>query len=794
MSSSSNCNKFIDTISEENKNSEKNATVKLWKIKKYSYMKKENIEKDGKEYDIEKASILIKNDKGYHIRLLDDDTNYHLFFDIEKNCDFKQFKEDFSYFVDKYHDMAIDDSDYLYTENEGSNDKKHVIVRNYNGTLQTIKNLVNSFLMIYKKYNNGQVDTSVYKNGWFRLPNQSKEDKKNTKHIIIKGKLKDFLLCEIDYDSFCLNEFFKNKKNIKFPYKPSVENKLVVNEGSSESKSVFNKVDNGGFKDDFNKNIKNKFKELIKILDVEKRQKYDDWIKIGMVLCNESDNTDLLKEVWDFFSSKTESYNKKELNEKWESFKNSKLPYEKKLKIGTLINFAMEDDEKECKKWIKQYPSCHEHTEYREYIEIKKEIEENYFKLIFPSKFYDIENKTCISQQDMEFILKNRTFESYDINKVKKIQFYDIWIKDKNIRTYKRLVFNLLNNHSKDEYNTFTGFKFNSNTKSDKNKLKNILKLFNHVFTNEKELKAFFDCIAWIRQKPDQKTEILNLLYSDTKGVGKDTIIESILFRIFDGLITKIDRIEDLEGNFNEVFCNKLIVYGDEIDQKARKIHDFLKSIITRKKIVRKAKFEKETTIEDYCNYFFTTNNPISIFVEEGDRRDQIFHCNENKLTKEEYIEIHNDIQNDEIMIHFDAYLREIELPKKLSILETEYKRKLQHNNLPAYIQMIYKDHENFADKVFIPKDLYNLRSEYSKLYHVSDQDTFDRFSKKFSSIFKQFKKKTEKRNVYIFPKNLYELLKETELSDLLQEEEIDKNLEFVNLKDENSQEKIDYF
>jgi putative DNA primase/helicase len=333
MSNLSNCNKFIDTLNEENKNCEKNATVKLWKIKKYSYMKKENIEKDGIIYDVCDAEKLIKNDRGYHIRLLDDNTLYPLFFDIEKNCDFEQFKKDFSYFFEKFHDMKINDEDYKYTENEGSKDKKHVVIKIFHGNLQLIKNLVNSFLVKYKKYNNGQVDTSVYKNGWFRLPNQSKEGKENTCHRIVKGSLEDFLMWYIPYYSYCINNFYKKNQKKEIFNKLSEEKKIVDDDSDNDDNSS---VDDDVIvvdKDEIDSRLKNYY-DIVEIKNWEDRK---DWFELICTMKNQGCSKELAK----FYSKKASNYSEKEFDKLWKSInknREKKVGYKKMIEILNSIS------------------------------------------------------------------------------------------------------------------------------------------------------------------------------------------------------------------------------------------------------------------------------------------------------------------------------------------------------------------------------------------------------------------------------------------------------------------------
>ena len=85
-------------------------------------------------------------------------------------------------------------TDISYTTNfssiEGSH---HIVIPKYfmNSTEQKL--LWTDFK---EQYNYGtEIDANIFgKNGWFRLPNQTKEMVKNTEHIIQNGNIEDFVL------------------------------------------------------------------------------------------------------------------------------------------------------------------------------------------------------------------------------------------------------------------------------------------------------------------------------------------------------------------------------------------------------------------------------------------------------------------------------------------------------------------------------------------------------------------------------------------------------------------------
>ena len=68
----------------------------------------------------------------------------------------------------------------------------------------------------FKEY----IDTSIYKKGWFRLPNQTNKDK-IYKHEIIKGKISNFIVNYIPTKS--------EELPIKTPLKEKIETCKKIN-------------------------------------------------------------------------------------------------------------------------------------------------------------------------------------------------------------------------------------------------------------------------------------------------------------------------------------------------------------------------------------------------------------------------------------------------------------------------------------------------------------------------------------------------------------------------------------
>jgi hypothetical protein len=339
-------------------------------------------------------------------------------------------------------------------------------------------------------------------------------------------------------------------------------------------------------------------------------------------------------------------------------------------------------------------------------------------------------------------------------------EFFNKWSSDITRRKYLKFDF-IPNSNLTNIYNRFTGFKYNNDKPVNMEKIQPFLDLINTLLDNEQvSIKAFLDWCAWIRQKPNLKTEKAVVLYSDTQGVGKNTLTQLISKVI--GYSTTINDIKDLTKNFNNHLSNKLIICGDEIKVKAREIRDELKNMITRTEMIVEKKGIDASKISDYSNYLFTTNNQNSFYIEPTDRRFILLQLQNKVMNIETAKKLYTLIDDIETLESFDTYLKNRQLPDKLECPDNNYKKLLIAQSLPAYIQMIYKNYELYAyDKnkykpdesnLYRITDLYNHSVTYAKQNGLEWSFTPDKMSKDFKKEFEKWFKKGRTYNHYQFP------------------------------------------
>jgi hypothetical protein len=228
-----------------------------------------------------------------------------------------------------------------------------------------------------------------------------------------------------------------------------------------------------------------------------------------------------------------------------------------------------------------------------------------------------------------------------------------------------------------------------------------------------------------------------------------------------------MNGIDDLKKTFNIHLVNKLLVSADEICAKARGISDLLKETITRTEQNAEPKGKDATQINDFTNWIFTTNNYNAFYIEEGDRRFNMIHCLEEQLESEHSTAYKKELENEKIMSDLFNYLRTYKITYKIGTSSdvplSSYKRNLQFSSKPAYIEMLYKQPQQFTEYKWTVSNYIEKVNEYCKLNHLRacpDSITIGKF---LTSLLKDYKKRGDCGYIYNLSK-----VKVHELNELL--------------------------
>jgi len=153
---------------------EKDRLYRLYSIPSYSGWTIDRIRTDYEEYSINGAKKKIKSDKHYHERI-ERTKSYKIFGDIDGyDKPFEDFEKLFVDFLQQGYGLEIVQSDICYTS--GKEGSYHYSVPKYYGSCKKLKEIHVNFIRIYSDQfqSNKVIDTTIYSDHWFRLPNQSK--------------------------------------------------------------------------------------------------------------------------------------------------------------------------------------------------------------------------------------------------------------------------------------------------------------------------------------------------------------------------------------------------------------------------------------------------------------------------------------------------------------------------------------------------------------------------------------------------------------------------------------------
>ena len=290
-----------------------NKIVSIFGLKKYCIQEDQIKVKSGPLKII--SDVLLEKDKGYHLKLNEID-NVILFGDIDHiNKNDSHLINNILTALSDFFSIECDDISYSLSEKIINNELSyHWGFSGYNTNIKNLKTQMKLFISSYPQFK-VYLDTSIYKKGWFRLPNQTNKDK-IYKHEIIKGKISNFIVNYIPTKS--------EELPIKTPLKEKIETCKKINENIKTHKEESNEQTE-------------KIKKLLSCLN-SSRFNYEYWLNIGFIIYNETNNIN----IWKNWSKNYKKYDEDEVNNKWLSMKDNT---NNKLGIGTLKMYAKEDNE-----------------------------------------------------------------------------------------------------------------------------------------------------------------------------------------------------------------------------------------------------------------------------------------------------------------------------------------------------------------------------------------------------------------------------------------------------------------
>jgi hypothetical protein len=372
---------------------------------------------------------------------------------------------------------------------------------------------------------------------------------------------------------------------------------------------------------------------------------------------------------------------------------------------------------------------------------------------------YKIYKSVITNYKNFEKSMENLFFMH---NKIK-YKFTSLYLQSDKRNTFSSFLFSPNDKSIGDKYNLFNGFFYENNTNTyDIEKvnifIKHIEFICNEEGRKEKPISNYvLNWFSHIIQKPEVKTDVALVFYSIVEGVGKNKVSD-IFSKLIKGYEAKFRDTSALTDKFNGDMMGKLFVVGDEINARAQEVANELKDIITRKTELIEFKGKDKFLIQDFKNYFFTTNNENVFKVSNSDRRFMFIESPEVKKPVEYYSNLVKFENDEECLRQLYNYLksRDITEYKPLEIVMTAFKKRLIIANAPAYIRFVKDNLDWLKGKSWTTKQLYDDSIDYAKKNKLISSYTLHSFEIQFNKVFKEFSKKDKETNtrVYRFPNN----------------------------------------
>lgn len=145
------------------------------------------------------------------------------------------------------------------------------------------------------------------------------------------------------------------------------------------------------------------------------------------------------------------------------------------------------------------------------------------------------------------------------------------------------------------------------------------------LFPNPGEAEVFFDFAAHMLQRPHEKVN-WGVVMAGEQGVGKDTTL--LPLRVGVGEINAAEiSPDDVASGYNGYVRSVLLVINEvrphDEDHKAANFYNQLKPILASppEMLPMTLKYVNTVYIRNLCHVVLTTNDPLTMYIPEGDRR-----------------------------------------------------------------------------------------------------------------------------------------------------------------------------
>jgi hypothetical protein len=169
------------------------------------------------------------------------------------------------------------------------------------------------------------------------------------------------------------------------------------------------------------------------------------------------------------------------------------------------------------------------------------------------------------------------------------------------------------------------------------------------VIPDARERDHVLNWMAYTAQHPGEKINHALVIGSTHQGVGKDTLIQPLLWLVGEEYSGNVDP-EDLVGQFNEVLERKKLIVVQEVHSFARKeTMNRLKNLLAAPPhtLVVKRKYMAPMSIPNIVSVIFFTNEPDALAPAKGERRLFITWNDNPAAPRDLFDRVHSWLQQD---------------------------------------------------------------------------------------------------------------------------------------------------
>lgn len=344
------------------------------------------------------------------------------------------------------------------------------------------------------------------------------------------------------------------------------------------------------------------------------------------------------------------------------------------------------------------------------YLEMKEEFEKTHFKLLSPPAFVRLEGKEVqvLSKSDMLLLYENM--------KCNGNSFLKRWMEDESMRTIRRLMFAPQKEIPADCFNTFTGFAFEPK-EGDFSAFTEVLTLISGKDTRVAE--HIEKMMAWTVQRPTEKQGVCIVVFSPEQGAGKDTYFDGIGSLLKGYYVNTADAGNQLFGRFNAELERTLLFKLEELSFTDSKAHcNLFKSLITASEMKYEQKGQPTKVAPNYTTYVATTNNDVSVVLEDTNRRFFMVRAAPDRVGDSDFWNrIHTSLANPDVKSAYLHHLLNINLtnfnPRLFPV--TEYQERVKESFIPyhaAMFQTVIQGSPESENMTWTARELYHMMKE----------------------------------------------------------------------------------